>query len=97
MIPPAVVFATVLRMSMNVRTTENSKLVISEQKYFPVLFFVSGVCGGRGGRKPSQFSFRAKTCVKMRKTVVFEAENHLEETPVGTRGDPRGPVGTRAL
>ena len=49
MIPPAVVFATVLRMSMNVRTTENSKLVISEQKYFPVLFFVSGVCGRRGG------------------------------------------------
>ena len=88
MIPPAVVFATVLRMSMNVRTTENSKLVISEQKYFPVLFFVSGVCGGRGGGGSHLDSLSAqKRAQKCEKTVVFEAENHLEETPVGTRGD----------
>ena len=36
----------------------------------------------------SQYFFRAKTCVKTRKTVVLEAENRLEETPVGNRGDP---------
>ena len=33
---------------------------------------------------------------KREKTAVFKRGNLLEETPVGTRGDPRGPVGARA-
>ena len=42
----------------------------------------------RGGDRPSQYFFRAKTCLKPRKRVVFRAGNRLEGTPVETRGDP---------
>ena len=38
-------------------------------------------------------TFPAQKRVKKReKTVVLESGNRLEETPVGTRGDPRGPA-----
>ena len=40
------------------------------------------------GDQPSQYFFRAKTCVKPEKTVVLEAGNRLEETPAETRGGP---------
>ena len=39
---------------------------------------------------------KQKRVKKREKTVVLEAENHLEETPVETRGGPWGPVGARA-
>ena len=37
-----------------------------------------------------------KHAKKREKTAVSKRENLLEETPVETRGDPGGPVGTRA-